>query len=113
MSLERIGVHTKPNPTRCRPIVCVPASSTSHAGPSGKRTRICEGHACQSTALLHTSQPSAHSLQAAWPCWPRQLPCAGGRALTADTGRKSFKPVFTEEALDWKIHRAAQTPGPG
>jgi hypothetical protein len=57
--------------------------------------------------LLLLSAQHASSL-AAWPRWP-----ASCRALTADTGRKSFKPVFTEEALDWKIHRAAQTPGPG
>mmetsp|Transcript_19565 Transcript_19565/g.31204 ORF Transcript_19565/g.31204 Transcript_19565/m.31204 type:complete len:383 (+) Transcript_19565:122-1270(+) len=30
-----------------------------------------------------------------------------------DPKRRTFKPVFTEDALDWKIHRAAQTPGPG
>lgn len=30
-----------------------------------------------------------------------------------DPKRRTFKPVFTEDALDWRIHRAAQTPGPG
>ncbi len=108
MSLERVGVHTKPNPTRCRPLVLFPASSACYAGPSGKRTRRCEGHARHLTALV---SPSRSSLL--WPRCSRHLPRAGSRALTADTGRKSFKPVFTEEALDWKIHRAAQTPGPG
>jgi len=35
------------------------------------------------------------------------------RTRTICLSRKTFKPVYIEDALDWKIYRAAQTPGPG
>ena len=103
MSLERIGVHSKPNPTRWVCQVC-----WVRALSEGPR-QLCR--ACTSTGWTR-------HLAARATCNHVRPGCTPGARITpprahAGAGRKTFKPVFTEDALDWKIHRAAQTPGPG
>lgn len=120
MSLERLGQSTKPSPTRSEAIALLSSSIRQCRLSTDRPCRAVSGALfLKNHSTTHRTRIPSASVPSGDECHHHHLP----QPLTpsslfffgyfSEASRKSFKPVFTEDALDWKIHRAAQTPGPG